>query len=118
MSRNTVPHLIQRQRTKGWKMPDGVIYVGRPTKWANPFPVSTTMSAEDAVRRYRNFIHASIRFGGISLEELKGRNLACWCGNWTPGEPEIDCHGVVLLQMANDITGRKKGVNDGSTNTD
>ena len=28
---------IQRKRTKGWKMPDNTVYVGRPTKWGNPF---------------------------------------------------------------------------------
>lgn len=28
---------IQRKRTKGWKMPENTIYVGRPTKWGNPF---------------------------------------------------------------------------------
>ena len=33
--------------------------------------------------------------------EIKGKNLACWCGDWEPGEPEIDCHAVPLLKMAN-----------------
>lgn len=27
---------IQRQRTKGYKMPHNTIYCGRPTKWGNP----------------------------------------------------------------------------------
>lgn len=27
---------IQRKRTKGFKMPENAIYVGRPTKWGNP----------------------------------------------------------------------------------
>lgn len=31
------PLRIQRQRTKGWQMPTGAIYVGRPGKWGNPF---------------------------------------------------------------------------------
>ena len=30
---------IQRKRTKGWKMPPNTIYVGRPTKWGNPFKI-------------------------------------------------------------------------------
>ena len=30
---------IQRQRTKGWRMPDGAVYVGRPSPWGNPWPV-------------------------------------------------------------------------------
>lgn len=31
------PQRIQRKRTKGWKMPPGAVYVGRPTEWGNPF---------------------------------------------------------------------------------
>jgi len=33
------PKRIQRRRTKGWRMPDGAVYVGRPTKWGNPWTV-------------------------------------------------------------------------------
>jgi hypothetical protein len=31
---------IQRQRTKGWRMPEGAVYVGRPSAWGNPFPTT------------------------------------------------------------------------------
>lgn len=31
------PRRIQRQRAAGWTMPPNTIYVGRPTKWGNPF---------------------------------------------------------------------------------
>lgn len=33
------PQRIQRRRTKGWQMPPGAVYVGRPTKWGNPWRV-------------------------------------------------------------------------------
>lgn len=32
-----VPKRIQRKRTKGWRMPEGAVYVGRPTMFGNPF---------------------------------------------------------------------------------
>ena len=35
----TEPKRIQRQRTKGWRMPEGAVYVGRPSRWGNPWPV-------------------------------------------------------------------------------
>lgn len=35
----SAPKRIQRLRTKGWTMPDGAVYVGRPTRWGNPFTV-------------------------------------------------------------------------------
>lgn len=33
----SAPRRIQRKRTAGWRMPDGAVYVGRPTRWGNPF---------------------------------------------------------------------------------
>jgi hypothetical protein len=32
-----MPIRIQRKRTKGWRMPAGVVYVGRGSRWGNPF---------------------------------------------------------------------------------
>lgn len=34
----STPRRIQRSRAAGWRMPPGAIYVGRPTRWGNPFP--------------------------------------------------------------------------------
>lgn len=33
------PKRIQRKRTKGWRMPEGAVYVGRGSRWGNPFKV-------------------------------------------------------------------------------
>ena len=32
-----MPERIQRRRTRGWRMPVRAVYVGRPTRWGNPF---------------------------------------------------------------------------------
>lgn len=34
-----MPKRIQRKRIKGWRMPENTIYVGRPSRWGNPFSV-------------------------------------------------------------------------------
>lgn len=34
-----MPARIQRRRSRGWRKPEGAKYVGRPTRWANPFAV-------------------------------------------------------------------------------
>lgn len=31
------PVRVQRKRIKGWRMPEGVVYVGRGTRWGNPY---------------------------------------------------------------------------------
>ena len=33
----SAPKRIQRKRTKGWRMPEGAVYVGRGSRWGNPF---------------------------------------------------------------------------------
>lgn len=33
----TAPKRIQRKRTKGWRMPEGAVYVGRGSRWGNPY---------------------------------------------------------------------------------
>lgn len=35
-----MPERIQRSRGKGWRMPPGAVYVGRPSPYGNPWPVS------------------------------------------------------------------------------
>ena len=42
---------IQRKRTKGFKMPIGVIYVGRGSKFGNPFKLEGDMIYVDAGHR-------------------------------------------------------------------
>lgn len=34
-------HRLQRSRAKGWRMPQGTVYVGRPTMWGNPWVVGS-----------------------------------------------------------------------------
>lgn len=35
------PERIRRRREKGWRMPEGAVYVGRGSKWGNPFRLRT-----------------------------------------------------------------------------
>jgi hypothetical protein len=37
------PQRIQRQRTKGWRMPEDAVYVGRPSVYGNPWPIDGEM---------------------------------------------------------------------------
>lgn len=105
------PIRIQRKRTKGWKMPPNTVYVGRPTKWGNPFSVycgKEPISTKRAIRYYRNWLTGHSKGYGVfagskylplylrkSLYELRGKNLCCWCPIDQP------CHADVLLELAN-----------------
>ena len=86
------PRRIQRRRSKGWRMPDGAVYVGRPTRWGNPFASSDR--ARD-VREYAEWLTRRPDIVEAARRELRGKDLACWCPESQP------CHADVLLRVAN-----------------
>lgn len=109
---------IQRKRTKGWKMPKGAIYVGRPTVFGNPFilqawfaeapdaGISDTGRRRMAVEDYRRWLLGEGDCGSgepidrnpprlCEVRSLRGKDLACWCPLDQP------CHADVLLELAN-----------------
>jgi len=91
-----MPERIQRKRTKGWRMPENTVYVGRPTKWGNPFTVSCPASfgyKQKIVQQYEASM--SIMLKQDARVELRGKNLACFCPLDQP------CHADVLLKIAN-----------------
>jgi hypothetical protein len=89
------PRRIQRQNVKGWRMPPNTVFVGRPSRWANPFRVAKPEWSEDVVVALFSELCVPewTRTGAIA--SLRGRNLACWCRLDQP------CHADVLLQLAN-----------------
>lgn len=94
------PKRIQRKRTRGWKMPPNTVYVGRPTKWGNPFLVRDCMSAEYCIQLFRKYVEkldAATRgeLRNQAHQHLRGKDLACWCPLDQP------CHADVLLEIAN-----------------
>lgn len=98
-------------------MPANAVYVGRPTKWGNPFVVEDQQRCECcgdvtrdartpelAVREYRYFIDHPQNLHGHTMptleairSELRGKDLACWCRLDQP------CHADVLLELANTV---------------
>ena len=92
------PVRIQRKRTKGWKMPPNTVYVGRPTKWGNPFPGFYERRSV-AVSRYRDWLPDSIQ--ADAMIELRGKNLACWCPLKDRHGFTVPCHADILLEIAN-----------------
>lgn len=115
-----MPRRLQRRRTKGWRMPEGAVYVGRPTKWGNPFTVAGYLevmdhtATEDEARRvcveaFADWLAGDTWAAGsgpeweqrrvdyvASIPELSGKDLVCWCP-----EDAVPCHADVLLELAN-----------------
>ena len=144
------PVRITRSRQHKQVSPNGlpIVYVGRGSKWGNPFSKdikktnkcsccghitkatkeeilkSIKFSIERYEDRIKNLIYAKARdtatigtenevkgawngfelwnyikearkFKTFSLEELRGKNLSCWCKQDDP------CHADILLDLAN-----------------
>jgi hypothetical protein len=93
------PRRIQRKRTKGWRMPEGAVYVGRPTKWGNPYVLTSDNSLGEIVRQYRELVSVKNIWSTPNKQqikdELRGKDLVCWCPLNRP------CHADVLLEIAN-----------------
>jgi len=83
-------------------IPLDAIYVGRPSKWGNPYQIGIRGTREDVIQLYREDIEDAIACNPYFLEELKGRDLVCWCHNWDgQGVNPNYCHADVLLELAN-----------------
>ena len=113
------PIRIQRRRAKGWRMPEGAVYVGRGSRWGNPYRVKLSIYGRwlvvapvvegsvvidrfgdhnDAASLALDLFRERANRGGFAEKaktQLRGRDLACWC---SPGAP---CHADVLLDLAN-----------------
>ena len=103
-----MPQRIQRRRTKGWRMPEGAVYVGRPSRWGNPYKIGAVynnpfkFNGEFVVTHHNCLDLFSLYTQGMVsmkprwLEPLRGKDLACWCPLDSP------CHADVLLRLANE----------------
>lgn len=92
---------IQRKRTKGWKMPRNTVYVGRPSKWGNPYRFNS-LSRGNKIMMYKQdlFMNSDHEIDEL-IKPLKGKNLACWCPLVDDKGNKVPCHADILLEIAN-----------------
>ncbi len=84
------------------KIPPDSVYVGRPSKWGNPFKMNDPLlpaglsrlgKRKAVIDEYRRYILRNPEMMS-QLSELKGRDLVCWCS-------PLPCHADVLMELAN-----------------
>lgn len=122
-----MPKRIQMTRQKPWRAdnPDAVI-VARPSKWGNPFTVGgeyvttdflggdigvlTIGSRQEAAGAFNAWIAGEFFVTDFEpqrewiiehIEELRGRDLACWCPLELSEDGFKQCHADVHLELAN-----------------
>lgn len=125
-----MPARLQRLRTKGYRAPEHSVYVGRPTRFGNPFTIAPaafqkggpldmwavthkgqvlarwddkTAARADATDRYARWIREPAQHDARRLFRalLYGRDLTCWCPLPVDGQPD-HCHAAVLIKLVSE----------------
>jgi hypothetical protein len=74
-------------------IPTGAVYIGRGSKWGNPFVIGRDGDRAAVIAKYERYLHSRhdlLR----ALDKLRGKDLVCFCA-------PLDCHGDLLLRLAN-----------------
>lgn len=74
------------------KINSDAVYVGRPSKWGNPFVVGKHGNRIEVIKFYRQWLTPEMK--EAARQELKGKDLVCWCA-------PLPCHADVLIEIAN-----------------
>lgn len=71
------------------------VYIGRPSRWGNPFQIGRDGSRAGVIAKYRGWIlkHPTLL---KALPELRGKRLGCFCH-------PLACHGDVLAELADKV---------------
>ena len=64
------------------------VYIGRPSKWGNPFSIGKDGDREEVLYKYKEWIKTQ----DLDLNELRDKVLGCWCA------PK-KCHGDILRDL-------------------
>lgn len=124
------PVRVQRKRDKGWRMPDNTVYVGRGSKWGNPYKVGEKYprielavlkkdgaqlvlgdprrigNRRDAVYEFSWLLNPVMNRSALpdypTVEEVRAELAGKNLACWCPLDQP--CHADVLLEIANGET--------------
>lgn len=99
----TVASHHQLEKTcKPWEHGPGYVYIGRGSKWGNPYSHMVGTKAQyhaatrgEAIRQYALYLHQHPELLGAIKQELAGKTLVCFC------KPAA-CHGDILAALADE----------------
>ena len=70
---------------------DHDIYIGRGSKWGNPFKIGKDGNRKEVIDKYEEYIRKRPELLK-DLNELKNKKLGCYCF-------PLPCHGEVLIKL-------------------
>lgn len=69
------------------------VYIGRPSKWGNPFVIDRDGTREEVIAKYEGWVRSQPALMAAIPSEIKDHVCGCWCA------PK-PCHGDVLVKLA------------------
>ena len=71
------------------------VYVGRPTKWGNPFK-EKDYGLKICLEKYHIWLIEQLKENPKFLDPLKGKDLVCFCKLNRP------CHADIIIEFLNE----------------
>ena len=73
------------------------VYIGRGSRWGNPFVIGKDGNREEVIAMYRDWAWSQVYAlknvdNGDWLRQLRDKDLVCFCA-------PLACHGDVLIEM-------------------
>lgn len=68
------------------------VYIGRPSKFGNPFVIGKDGDRAAVIEKFRFYLDASPELRTAAVKELSGKVLGCYCA-------PLPCHGDVLAEV-------------------
>lgn len=96
-------NIFKKWLTENWKMIDNRtevvnikkddydVYIGRGSKWGNPFVIGRDGTRSEVIKKYEKYL-ANNQYLLNSLEELREKKLGCHC-------KPLACHGDILVKF-------------------
>jgi len=75
-----------------WKKNPNAVYIGRPSKWGNPFKVSK-YGLRKCLEKYCEWLENQLRIDTDFLEPLRGKDLVCFC------PLSQTCHADIIIEF-------------------
>ena len=80
------------------------IYIGRGSKWGNPFKIGLDGTRGEVIKKYEDYILKQPELLE-DLDELDGKVLGCYCA-------PLACHGDTLIELLRIRKRVKQGLED------
>lgn len=74
-------------------IPENSTYIGRPSKWGNPFVMRSENDRDSVCDQYQKWLYSQPELMIAAVKELRDKNLVCYCA-------PRRCHGDTLMVVS------------------